>query len=369
MLKTKFLKEFGFSPKTNLNDLGEIFPYSYSRETTISSTELVNSIKNLLSIANPEDNGYYKLWNGFYLPILDKSKVIPIPLDISESEIQENTHFFIGTATSTHLRLIEDGKSWGSNTITNPTKHIEIIQDIKKFAEITRKNGLEFLEKIVPYSNRTGTILGKHARTPLISEERKFELEEKYKKHQEKNLQSKSISLNNYLKTASICYKATYQKKVENKTPIEMYKMFADFRHGGMLNVENWNSKKEYSSWLNSRVWEGCHPFEIIYSPRMQGIRLFPPGINYEHYYYQLSVTDPVYTEDFLKIVEALIEEQITFQAPSLQNRLNYASGNTEFSVNRRGFESNLHYCDSKEEREKYFDKIVWDALQMPDFK
>ena len=116
----------------------------------------------------------------------------------------------------------------------------------------------------------------------------------------------------------------------------------------------------------NGNKWGGSHPFELIHAHRAQSILLFPP--HQSQPYYGFSVFDKAYTEEFVEMVKAFMDNDIAFQALGLEKDLDYLSGESFLGVNYGGMD-NFYYFDSEEAREKYFSHITWDSLKIPQWK
>lgn len=201
-----------------------------------------------------------------------------------------------------------------------------------------------------------------------MSQEEREEIETAYKNHLEKKLTVSEISLQDYLNTASICYRAAYKKEIGiEMTPLDMHKRRADMRHGGMLHIENPESKKEYMEWLNSETWDGAHPFEIVYSSDRHGIILYPPDGRYSCY--RLDVFDPFYKMDFVRMAAALVEHEIPFEAYGLEKALDYVSGEGYVDVNSLMYADSFQYISSREYRKKYFPYIEWEKIEVVKWK
>jgi hypothetical protein len=170
------------------------------------------------------------------------------------------------------------------------------------------------------------------------------------------------ISLNDYLNVASICYKAAYPEETKNLSNIDMYKKWADGRHGGMLSIQDWNDKKEFSEWYKSGEHIGFHPFEIVFSWHRHGIHLYPPSDT--SHGYKIIVTNYAYAWDFIKMVDALIGMKIPFEAGELQAVLDYLAGDIYFTVNNEG-DHNFRYIPSRKYKRKYFYDIEWDDIKV----
>jgi hypothetical protein len=187
-----------------------------------------------------------------------------------------------------------------------------------------------------------------------------------YEEHIKKNLKVEKISLNDYLNVAAICYKTAFGKKIRGLSPLEMYQKFADGRHGGMLDIKDKNSKEEFSNWLKSRIWIGSHPFEIVFSWHNYGIDLFPPSKDIPYFIIRLGNYD--YADVFLRMVEALIKNNVPLEASDLDKIIKYVKGETYFRVNEHD-EHFFFYSHSREERKEYFKHIIWDELKIPKWR
>ena len=316
-------------------------------------------IEKLVNIAYPTfEDKYDKRWEYFYLPIKRNRKTVAVPIWI----MKYNEEFFL---------IVQ---SFGGFHIKKGNENAEkfyyhIISETLKFSSIIQKDE-SILQKLVPYDIRTGKIKGYHILERLLPLEEKKDLIEKYKNYRtsiENDLITQiEISLNDYMNVAGICYKAAYPEKAENLSNVDMYKKWADGRHGEMLTMKDLDSKKEFSEWYNSGVHIGSHPFEIVFSWHRHGIHLYPP--NDSRKYYALIVTNYAYAWDFIEMVSALIEMQIPFEASELEAVLNYLAGDTYFTVNSQG-ENDFRYTPSRKHKQKYFYDIEWDDLKTVKYK
>ncbi|MDM8523569.1 hypothetical protein QUF80_09385 [Desulfococcaceae bacterium HSG8] len=152
--------------------------------------------------------------------------------------------------------------------------------------------------------------------------------------------------------------------KVEDLSAEQLHKMWADSRHGEMLFMEDPDSKKEYTDWYVSRKWKGAHPFEIVYSGNIHGITLYPP--DEKKSWYRLSVTDPFYNNDFLKMVMAIIENNVPFETSGLEGITEYCRGESYTAVNTISMrDETFSYKDTEEEKEECFSHIEWNEIEM----
>ena len=338
-----------FKPKLD----SDYLEYYLSRfdERQVENDKVYTLIENLTNLAYPTVEDHVdKRWEYFYLPIKRNRKTIVIPIWIMEY----NKEFFV---------IIQ---SFGSLHIKKGDKETEkffskIVEETLRFTPIIKKDE-KILQKLIPYDIRTGKIKGYYILEDLLPQDRKKTILESYEKHIEAKLEIKEISLNQYLEVATICYKAAYQEKTENLSPLEMYKKWSDGRDGGMLSIKDWDSKTEFSQWHNSGQHIGSHPFEIVFSMHEHGIHLYPPYDSYHHY--GLRVTNYSYAEDFLKLVCALIKKQVPFEVGKLEDVLDFLAGDTYFTVNKME-EHHFMYLPSREYKQKYFPHIEWDEIKI----
>ena len=354
-----------FSPKIKLGDLKKIV----TNHLEIESDAFYELTEALTSGQNPSfKDDYESKWACYYLPVEDDGECIctAVSIFLSYKKICyvtfDNISRYGGAAVDK-----------GADEV--PEDYALIFDEISRFVPFVNEYGDALLQELYPYRWRMGRVRRKFVcdTSRLMSEEAGERLVSAYEKHLEKNLSVSEISLNDYLKTAEFCYRAAFpedisrllqQMRVTEVSAERLHKQWADGRHGGMLFLKDPDSKKEYMDWLLSREWEGAHPFEIVYSGNVHGISLDPP--NKEESQYRLSVIDPFYNDDFLKMVAALIEKEVPFRTFSLQNIVEYCRGESYMNVNRPSMRDEiLSYRHSEEEEEKYFSHIEWDKIQL----
>jgi hypothetical protein len=316
-------------------------------------------IEKLVDTAYPTyEDKYDKRWESFYIPIKRNRKIIAVPMWV----MKYNEGFFI---------IIQSfgGFSIKNGNIDTEKFYYNIISETSRFSSIVQKDE-SILERLVPYDIRTGKIKGRYILERLLSPQEKKDIYEKYKNYRtsiENDLTGEiEISLNDYLNVASICYKAAYPEKTDNLSNIDMYKKWADGRHGGMLTIKDLDSKKEFSEWYYSGEHIGSHPFEIVFSWHRHGIHLYPP--NDSRRGYSLIVTNYAYAWDFIEMIDALIEKQIPFVANELEAVLSYLAGDTYFTVNNHG-ENDFIYIPSRKHKQKYFYNIEWDDIKVVKYR
>lgn len=354
MDKTKRNK-INFNPKIRYYELEYLAGSSFTNEKEIRNNFIYNIIKRLSNKAFPSyEDKYDKKWFYFYIPLKRAGKLISLPFWV----IEYNKEFFLGFQGLGRLHIKK-----GKNKIENEYK--EIFKETLRFIPFIKKE-TRILDKTIPYDIRTGKIKGKHIMKNILSKKEKEKFLRGYEKHAKKQLNLYQISLNDYLRVCAVCYKAAYKNKARTLSPVEMYKKWADGRDAGMLSIENKNSKNDFNEWLNGGKSAGGHPFEIVFSWFNHGIHLYPP--REDRRCFMLTVTNYTYVFDFIKMVKALIKEQIPFEARDIKEVLAYLCGETYFSVNEYG-EHFFSYIPSKEYRKKYFKRVEWDKIEVVRFK
>lgn len=356
MIMSNVINLSNFKPKLCSEDI-EYYLHGFN-ERQIENNEVYALVEELTGLAYPTyEDQYDKRWEYFYIPIRRYRNTIAVPIWIMEY----NNEFFVTIQSFGNFRIKK-----GDNETENFYR--DVILETLRFVPIVKKDE-RILQNIVPYDIRTGKIRGRYVLNKPLSRHKKGIILENYKGHIAKNLQIKDISLNEYLSVAAICYKGAYNKKAEDLTNLEMYNKWADGRDGGMLSIEDWDSKNSFEEWCHSGKYAGSHPFEIVFSWHRHGIHLYPPNIRYsDSSCYGLRVTNYTYARDFIKMVDALIEMQIPFEADDLDKVVDFLSGDTYFTVNKMD-DHDFIYIPSKEYRQKYFPHIRWDEIKVVKWK
>ncbi|MCP4110525.1 MAG: hypothetical protein GY749_34215 [Desulfobacteraceae bacterium] len=354
-----------FSPKIKFEDIQKIAV----KTSDIESDAFYELTEKLTSGHKPSfKDDYESKWAYFYLPIERDGELICTAVSIFLS--YKKIYYVTFKDFSRY-----GGAGVDKGTSELPKDYALTFDEISRFVPFVKEFGNDLLEELYPYEWRQGRMKRKYLYyvSNLISKEQGDKILEAYKKHLEKNLSVSEISLNDYLKTAEICYRAAFQKDIKmflrqmeatEFSAEDLHKRWADSRHGGMLFIEDRDSKKEYMDWYVSRKWEGAHPFEIVYSGNIHGISLDPP--DEEEQYYRFSVIDPFYNDDFLKMVEALIENNVPFKTYNLENIVKYCMGEAHIGVNTVSMrDETFSYKHEKEEKEQCFSHIEWDKIEI----
>jgi len=318
MVTLKKIKElYNFDPKYTSTQLLQRLPKGLGEK--IQDSRLYKAVRRLTDKAYPtEESTYEKKWFDFYLPLKRRGYVILVPLGI----VLYDERFFLAFPHSN----IEVFSGKEKNDF-----YLGLIQQTVEFSRILKKDPC-IVEKTIPNDVKTGRVRGKYVLETLLPIKEKNELLKLYGNHVKSGKRSCGVSLNDYLKTAAICYKAVFGTKANGLTAEQMYTKWADGRDCGMLGIKNKKSKKVFRQWLDNESLCGGHPFEILFSWHEHGIHLFPPDLNRP--YFTLRVTNYMYASVFLEMIKKLIKSKVPFNAEKLDNVLDYLSGESYFIVN-----------------------------------
>lgn len=346
MEKTRFYPKIRFSQAEHYLRSDSLNP------RMIENFKVYNLVRELTSrfYLSSQDK-YEKKWEDFYLPLKRRGKEVSLPFGI----VEYKKDFFCSFP------------QWGVLHIKQGNKNAEsffeeLLQETMRFSGLIAQIEESTLAKTVPYDFRTGRLLGKYILDKIISRKEKIDTMESYRDYSQKDFKIRGCSLNDYLKTASICYGAAFKERASDLKPVKMYRSWADKRDGGMLSIDNWSSKKEFANWYESKRWEGSHPFEIVFSWQGHGIHLYPPLSSSPKYL--LRVTNYSYAGYFVRMAKALIKNKIPFIAQDIEKVLSYLAGKTFFTVNTYS-DNSFFYTPSRDYKKKYFKHIEWDELKI----
>lgn len=341
MIKLAEIEELhNFEPIYTFSDLQQHLPQSF--DSRVQDAQLFKAIRTLTEKAYPsQENSYDKRWLDFYLPVKRRGYLILIPLGI----VLYDERFFLSFPHS----QIEVCKGKEKNEF-----FLGLIAQVLEFSRILKKDP-GIVTKAVPNDIRTGRVLGKYVLEDLLPAEKKEKIVKLYRDHVERKERSHGVSLNDYLNTAAICYKAAFGSKTNGLTGEQMYRRWADVRDCGMLKIRKRNGKEDFSHWLNNNSDCGGHPFEIVFSWHEHGIHLIPPRRTKQHF--TLRVTNYMYAMPYLEMVKALIRNGIPFEAYKLESVLDYLSGESYFTVNDHGEHSIIYDAGNR----RLVKHIKWD--------
>lgn len=342
-------KLHGFEPIYSYSQLQYDILESHVSKKILDS-RFYKTIKKLAEKAHPtEESEYEKRWINFYLPLKRRGYLILVPLGI----VLYDQEYFL----SLHKSQIDVCKGRENNDF-----YLGLIEQISEFTKIIKKDP-DIVQKSIPNDIRTGRILGKYVMEDLLSPEKKEEILKRYREHIKKVKGLTFISLNDYLNTAAICYRAAFGSMADGMTEEEMYRKWADGRDCGMLEIKDRKSTKEFNNWMVTKSHFGGHPYEIKFSWHGHGIHLIPP--DHDRPYYTLRVTDYSYAKSFIEMVKALIRSKKPFKAHDLERVLDYLSGESYFTVNTY----DKHFLFYSSEDRKLLKHIEWDEPKVVRWK
>lgn len=347
-----------FKPKLYHTELfDELASDRFGDRKRIRNTALYDAVEQLIGQVEPEENKKY-IWRGFFVPLRRKGRRITIPFcidDIRRGYVIDSDGF--------EQFVVEKGDD------RVDLRYFDFLADSSQFLDLLRED-LQLPYRTTPYDIRTGRIQRKHVREVEMALDEKERILARYGAYLHKGLQIERISLNEYLETAAIGYRAAYPAEVENMSAVEMYKRFADCRWGGMLDIEDWTSAEQFEMWNRSGRHAGSHPFEVKYSGHNFGIHLRPPDMMMKgKASYDLSLGEMTYVKEFLAMLDAFIDHQIPFEAFALEGVLNKLTGEDYLRVNLGLGVDGFCYFPCRKDYVKYFHKIEWDDLDLPVFK
>jgi len=347
------IKVYKIRPKINFYEAEYYLKNQSLNPRIIGNLEVYNLVKDLTNkVYVSSKDQYEKQWKDFYLPLKRSGREISIPFSVVKYKKDFFCYFF--RLGSLHIKK---GKKETEEV------YKKIFQEALRFIQLTKKTKGDVVKRTVPYDFRTGKIKGKYILSKIIPQKEKVEISEDYNHHLKKDLKTEGCSLNEYLGIASLCYKVAFGKKAAELKPLEMYKKWADTRDGGMLAINNWDSRSAFLNWHRSEKWTGSYPFEIVFSWRRHGIYLYPPS-SYNSWRYFLRVTNCAYVVDFIKMVNVLIKNKIPFITQNLEEILDCLAGESYFTVNDYS-DNFFFYIPSQEYKRKYFKHIEWEKLKI----
>ncbi|KXB02201.1 hypothetical protein AKJ44_01085 [candidate division MSBL1 archaeon SCGC-AAA261F17] len=187
-------------------------------------------------------------WLDLYLPLERGGEEIAIPMHVIKLNLPRMDEPSFSVGFFKHSRYFEVER--GDEEIDD--LYAEIIGEAARFLSILREADGELIERLVPYDYREGKIKRKRVEKSELSPAEAEKIRKDYQEHAKKNMGEEGCSLNDYLDTASICYGSAFEEATSDKSSLELYEHFADFRHEGMLDLEDADSKSEFARWYES---------------------------------------------------------------------------------------------------------------------
>ena len=331
--------------------------------------KLACDLKNMLYLKS-KDNGV-NIYDGLYFPSIIDGKEVLLPFRIEEHK--DKLVFDFEDVNFGYFVINNYEKEQRNNNEKVMELLLKSSKDIMEQLRCMNKNEVYAnLNKNVPYSFRRGYTKSKY----IIENQKDMEEAKKiysdYKKFRNNVRGIKEISLYDYLNTAYLCYKSFFDKKeIDNLSKLEAYKNYADFRDGGMLDLnKNQYSKKAFKDWYYSNKWGGSHPFEIISGYNSYILLLYPPTKESTKYQISLNMDYKIYYSKYLHLAKMLIEEKIPFTAYRLDQVAKYLSGDMIIPVNKnKGNSIEFPYFYNENKDNELFKNIRWEKLKIPNFK
>ncbi|MFZ2456551.1 MAG: hypothetical protein WAX07_08745 [Candidatus Altiarchaeia archaeon] len=355
MKKTRIVsKKRRFNPRIQFYEADHFLHGSWDRP--VFDDAAYSLAQKLAETAYPDHaDRFERRWKCFYLPLKRSGRRISVPFTL----VEYDGRFYLLFRNLGGIAL-EKGRD------TFDGFYAKMLREALRFMRLGEKEGSGTILSTVPYDIRTGRVKGRYVLRKNMREKTKANILDLYAAHERKYLSVQSVSINEYLETAALCYRAAYGRKAQNMSPADMYRKWADGRDGGMLSIGEKNSRDEYVRWLEHGAHIGSHPFEIVFSWRHHGIHLYPPLKDRPRFV--LKVTNYAYAQEYAKMLSALIESNIAFDACDYRSVLDYLSGDSWINVNDAGLDS-FQYIPSKEYKDRYFRHIEWEELPMPKYR
>ena len=332
----------------------------WGKEKKVADDKLFDVVDSFVNGFVPSEKDKFDTrWASFYMPARRNKKEIALPFSIMKYQDEYWVDFHkIGTFVVSHGNQSADAT------------YFEMFRSAMLFEKISDK---EALDKMVPYAFRTGKLERKYLEIDVefLSREESDAIFAEYTAYESKVKSIKPVSLNDYLRAAAIAYSAMKNhEKESNLSPKELYERHSDMRHGGMLEIKDPDSVRQYSRWLNGNDWEGSHPFEIVAGYSTLGIHLRPPSssqcrnsFRFDRMFILSSGSDFTFASTYVDMTKALMKENVSFKSPDLSKSLEFLRGEVEFTVNNYS-ELYIDYTGARWQR-RILPHIKWDELEV----
>lgn len=203
----------------------------------------------------------------YYVSLLDDNlvtlEIIPKKsVQLQESFTRSSSRYQSANPIATWMSIIKDVFHWFK--IVNKS-WLKANRKVQEEYPLNRRSGIvphSIIRALLPDIYRVDRVLGK-------SKTKKFiQIVEDGYFYNEKNTIRKSMTANNFFEYCKIAYLAAQEKSNSIDPHLsgkEMYKIYADGRHEGLLDI-NLDSEKEFAEWLDGKhpkKTSGGHPWEI----------------------------------------------------------------------------------------------------------
>lgn len=167
----------------------------------------------------------------------------------------------------------------------------------------------------------------------------------------------RDLTFERYLALAAKAYDATFPD-LHDLTAFEKYARRADGRHGGLLELPPQDAAA-FSTWFESRSWQGSHPWEIIFA-HPHGVML-SPHLTDTGWRFYLSVGTLGLYALAVKMVLALGEERVPVELVRHNSVLAALRGDDQVEIGP--FYGQLGFDELEARRPGAATKVAWDPL------
>jgi hypothetical protein len=221
------------------------------------------------------------------------------------------------------------------------------------------------VQRLLPLEARTGRLLRKWtwpkgARAPLSRKD--LGLLETACNRGDRAGSWKSLSSGEYFRLVGCMYNAAFPA-VAGHSAKEIHASKADGRHGGLLDLSD-DDPQAFLEWFKSRVWLGCHPWEIILG-HPHGILFSPLLSESGTWRFLLSVETPGLYIQAVKMALALGETGAPFRLKDRDSVVAALRGTDDLEIGSSyGMFSLVRL---REVRPEAIDRVRWDLI--PDIR
>lgn len=194
-----------------------------------------------------------------------------------------------------------------------------------------------------------------------------------------------SMTVSRYLNYCRIAYSVSKDSFDDKKSNEELYRMYADGRHEGLLDIDP-DSEEEFANWLDHKHpkrQRGGHPWEIVRGGSYNhiGLRVMRPSFHdKDEFTIELYGFSEFRAKEYLDIYLAICEADLPVklnQAENIQKRLleQYRVGFIpSYQLSRDGYEyfpleddvlSIVYFEKIKQHRDKLLPFIRWNHLPL----
>jgi hypothetical protein len=217
------------------------------------------------------------------------------------------------------------------------------------------------IQRLIPLDARTGRVVRnwtwpRGTRPPLSRKE--LGLLETVCERCERAAPWKSLSSSGYFRLVGRMYNAAFPELI-GLSSRDQHALKADSRHSGLLNLPD-EDPQAFREWFESRVWSGCHPWEIVFG-HPHGI-LFSPLLSEDGTWrFHLSVESPGLYIRAVKMAMAIGETGAPFVLHDKNSIVAALRGMDDVEV--RPSYGMLSLARLREIRPDAVDQVRWDPI------